>query len=177
MKLGRDELRALILAHQAEVLRYLRYLGADASTAEDLAQEAFLIAWKSRSVRAREEAGRAAWLRGVARNVFLMHCRRERRSPERVTLASLDEAEDVWQTEMLRGGDGFHTVEALRRCVAELDGKKRAAIDRRYAKGESRGRIAAVLGMTEDGVKSLLRRVRKALHDCITRRLAAEGSR
>ena len=35
-------------------------------------------------MRAREEAGRAAWLRGVARNVFLMHCRRERGSPERI---------------------------------------------------------------------------------------------
>ena len=36
--------KALIESHQAELWRYLRYLGCDAAEAEDLTQETFLAA-------------------------------------------------------------------------------------------------------------------------------------
>ena len=71
--MSRDELEALVLAHQAELYRYVRYLGAgDPNAAEDLVQETFLAAFKSQNAPAASESARhAAWLRGIARNLFL----------------------------------------------------------------------------------------------------------
>ena len=48
--MDRDELESWILAHQAEIYRYVRYLGAENSAvAEDLVQDTFLTAFKSES--------------------------------------------------------------------------------------------------------------------------------
>ena len=40
--MDRDTLSVLVKTHQAEIYRYVRYLGADASPAADLGQETFL---------------------------------------------------------------------------------------------------------------------------------------
>ena len=49
-------------------------------------------------------------------------------------------------------------MDALRRCVEGLPERQRQAIELRYSKRESRSGMARLLGMTENGVKSLLRR-------------------
>jgi RNA polymerase sigma-70 factor (ECF subfamily) len=171
----RDELRALVLTHQAPLLRYLRYLGADSQTAEDLVQDTFLAAFKSSNPPAsREPTAEAGWLRGIGRNLFLMHCRRQRANPVRTSPVALQAAEHLWVGEFLRGGDGFDYVTALRACLAVLSERKRDAIERRYAKRQSRAAMAAALSVSEDGVKSLLRRIRTMLGDCVRERLIAE---
>ena len=72
----RDALAALVRSHQAQLFRYVRYLGADRVRAEDLVQETFLVACrKGRALAKVKENRRAAWLRGVARRVFLEHYR------------------------------------------------------------------------------------------------------
>ena len=78
----RDELERLIQMHQAPIYRYLRYLGADAALAEDLVQETFLATMKpsEHQPAAPDDALWPAWLRGIARNLFLMECRRRRTS-------------------------------------------------------------------------------------------------
>lgn len=169
----REELEAMILAHQAEVYRYVRYLGAeDASTTEDLVQDTFLAAFKSNNVpSAEDERARAAWLRGIARNLFLNHCRRRRNSPVKVNSESLEHAEACWESDFLSEGDGFEVIEALRRCLSRLEERKRAILDRFYSKNASRAELARDFQMSEDGVKSLMRRIRGELGDCIRRRL------
>jgi DNA-directed RNA polymerase specialized sigma24 family protein len=119
----------------------------------------------------------AGWLRGIGRNLFLMHCRRQRTSPVQFGLASLEEAEHLWVDEFLRDGDGFDYVAALHACLERLSVRKRDAIQRRYTKRQSRSTMAAELSMSEDGIKSLLSRIRLALGDCVRGRLSAEGAR
>ena len=86
--------------------------------------------------------------------------------------ADFDWAEEVWRQFCVRdGGDRY--VEALRECLGELPGRSHQAIERRYGQSQSRGHIATELGMSVDGVKSLLRRVRKILRDCVERRVAS----
>ena len=171
----RSELELMVRTHQAEVFRYLRYLGADAAEAEDLVQETFLAAFGGEPRAAAEDLrGRAAWLRGIARNQFLMHCRRARTSPVKVDSESLRRSEDAWSTQFLRDGDGFGYVEAMRRCVDSLGENQRHAIELRYVEKASRTEMASVLKMTGDGVKSLLRRIRAALAECVKRSLEAE---
>ena len=74
-----------------KVLRHLLRFGASRADAEDLAQEALLIAWRERATL---DPARSldAWLYGIARNVHRNHARRERRNPtepagDRVTAA------------------------------------------------------------------------------------------
>jgi RNA polymerase sigma-70 factor (ECF subfamily) len=90
--------------------------------------------------------------------------------------ASLERAEDLWASEFLRGGDGFDYVEALRGCLEELSSEQRRVINLRYAERKPRSEMAVLCGMTENGIKSLLQRIRRALGDCIRRKLALEAA-
>ena len=168
----RDELDTLVRTHQAEIYRYVRYLGAmERATAEDLVQETFLAAFRSPNPPPVHEVRRqSGWLRGIARNLFLAHCRKSRNSPVRTDSASLERAENVWCTEFLRASDGFDYVEALRRCLGTLGQKQRRFLDLRYTQKKSRVEMAQLLRMTEDGIKSALQRIRGMLLDCIQRR-------
>jgi RNA polymerase sigma-70 factor, ECF subfamily len=174
-----DTLELMVRTHQAMVYRYLRFMGAAADVAEDVAQETFLAAYRSGSVPVEDaaaEGGRcAAWLRGVARNQLLMYFRKARSNPVSadpvVLQQSLDEADEVFHTELLRNSDGFDYHEALQACLAGLQGTQRKLLDMFYGEEFSRAQIGEALNMTEDGVKSFLRRVRAALRTCVLRRL------
>lgn len=173
----KETLEVLVKAHQAEVYRYLRYLGADNEAAEDLVQDSFLEAFRSSKAPELDDVrGRAAWLRAIARNLFLNYCRRRRRSPVRANSEYLEQAESFWVTGFLRGGDGFDYVEALRACLERISQKHRHLLRQRYAEGKSRPEMSRFFKMSENGIKSLLRRIRLTLGECIRRRLGREQS-
>ena len=173
--MDRDALGTLVDMHQAELYRYLRYLGAERTMAEDLLQETFLAALRARHPV--ENAGAratAAWLRTIARNAYFDFCRAKRRDIVHVDNEYLKRAEAVWSAEFLRDGDGFDYMEALRQCLDTLTEPQRRALGLRYAQSTSRSEMARILGMTENGIKSLLRRLRAALAECVRKRLKLE---
>lgn len=173
--MDRRTVDTLIRIHQAELFRYLRYLGArpDAEV-EDLVQETFLVALRGDGPWATDERQQAAWLRGIARNLFLAHCRKERTARTHLTPDALRLAEEVWADEFLGDGDGFDYTAALRRCLDRLPADRRRLVEQRYGEGLSRERMAEVFRMTADGVKAALRRIRQQLADCITAALEVE---
>jgi RNA polymerase sigma-70 factor, ECF subfamily len=168
-----EELETLVRQHEAEVFRYIRYLGAEnVSTAEDLVQDTFLAAYKSSHPPLNNDPRVfSAWLRGIARNLFLMHCRRARTNPVKTDSATLERAETAWTNVFLRDGDGFDYVEALRKCMPNLAERQRKVLEMQYAQNKSRAEMATLCKMTEDGIKSLMRRTRADLAGCIKRRL------
>jgi len=157
---------ALVERHLLAVWRYLRMHGADAHEADDLAQEAFVVALQ-KGAAALDPAATAAFLRRTARFLFL-RLRRDHR--DAVELA--DAVDELWALDCEHdGGDGL--LEALRRCVGELQGRARAAIDRCYGlAGWNSDRDAAAhdLGLQPNGLKTLLQRTRQLLRACIERR-------
>jgi len=160
------DLASLVHEHQADVWRYLRYLGATAVDAEDLTQETFLaVARTPFELRSRRET--AAYLRTTARNQLLMLRRRQGRE---VCTVKLTSAEEVW-AEATAAGDFNELLDALSACCETLVGRAREAVDRFYRDGQSREELAAAFEITVDGVKTLLRRTRAALRDCVERRL------
>jgi RNA polymerase sigma-70 factor, ECF subfamily len=176
-RMDRDWLETLVLIHQAELGRYLRYLGCRSDALiEDLLQDTFLAAFRSPGPRSQDEPLVAAWLRGIARNHFLAHCRKDRTARTTVTSDALDLAERVWVEELLASGDGFDYVSALRKCLTRLTDVKRRLLELRYTQRLSREQLAKTLAMSEDGIKSALRRVRGELADCVHHRLEAEQS-
>jgi RNA polymerase sigma-70 factor, ECF subfamily len=166
------DLERLVREHQADVWRYLRYLGAAADDADDLTQETFLaVARTPFEVRSRRET--AAYLRTAARNQLLMLRRKQGRQGTTVQLAA---AEEVWAAAH-PDGDSSRFLDALGECFETLAGRAREAIDRFYKEDESREKIAAAFDVTVDGVKSLLRRTRATLRDCIERRMNSAVNR
>lgn len=160
------DLASLVREHQADVWRYLRFLGAAAEDADDLTQETFLaVARSPLELRSRRET--AAYLRTAARNQLLMLRRKQGRQ---ICTVELTAAEEVWAEATASGGfDEF--LDALSACCETLAGRAREALDRFYRDGESREEIASAFEISIDGVKTLLRRTRASLRDCVERRL------
>lgn len=175
--MDRGLFEALVRTHQTEIFRYIRYLGANRTTAEDLVQETFLAVLGGADSRGGtgEVRNQSAWLRGVARNIFLMYCRREKKDPVKVNSDSFEKAEAVWDSQFLREGDGFEYVEALRKCLNVLPEKQRGLVQLQYYQRKSRSEMARLYRMTANGVKSLMRAIRAKLAECVDRRLRAAG--
>jgi RNA polymerase sigma-70 factor (ECF subfamily) len=167
---NRDELDTLIRVHQAALYRYARYLGSEPADAEDLVQETFLVACRKGQVPEDVNAA-AAWLRGVLRNRFLEFCRHRGRDPALLDAEGLEACEHFFQDRFLRDGDGFEYLQALQECLEQLPARQREAIDMRYWQRAGRAEMAQRLGIGEDGVKMLLRRIREALAKCVSGKL------
>lgn len=161
------DLASLVARHQAGVWRYVRFLGADTTEADDLTQETFLALARGGFVE-RDERQTASYLRVVARNQLMALRRRQNRE---VCTVELEAADSVWAA--AAGPDGSLTgyLDVLRDCLAQLEGRAREAIDLHYHDRAGRDAIATKLSMKPDGVKTLLRRTREVLRECIERKI------
>jgi len=167
-----DPIPAIIDRHQAAVWRHLRWLGCNASEADDLTQEVFLVLLE-RPFEARSPAETASFLRATAVNLWKGH-RKARRA------AGRRDAEDAWAqaaTDAFLAGERGRSerLEALIRCVARLDGRARSALDAHYRERLPRDEVARRLRLKPGGVKILLQRTRKALRLCVERSLEAQS--
>ncbi len=115
---------------------------------------------------------RRAWLRRIAHNLFMDHCRRHTASPVSFDSNTADHAEAFWQKEFLPHDEGFGCLEALEHCLNDLPERSRGMIDSFYARRSSRDELARDFGISPDGVKIALRRIRQALGECIEQRLS-----
>ena len=158
------ELAALADRLRPALWRYARVLGADAAAADDLVQEAFLVALRREDFEASVPGAVFTFLRTTTRQLWLRSQRR------RVSEREVEDADAVW-TARCGDGPGEDYVDALRACMAQLPERSRALLAATYGDGAGRGEAGERIGIGRDGVKSALRRLRAFLHDCITRRL------
>ena len=168
----------LLREHQGRVRAYLRRYIADPASADDVAQETFLTAY--RRLADRDPASPVElWLLGIARNRALRWLRDERRRRARET--SLASRLVDWSAERLDadGGrleDREREVTALRQCLAGLPDHGSALIASFYYRRLSSAEIARREGRTESAVRMTLLRLRDALRQCVRLRIAGEGS-
>ena len=160
------DLTSLVQRHQTGVWRYVRFLGADTAEADDLTQETFLALARGGFVE-RDQRQTAGYLRVVARNQLLALRRRQNRE---INTVDLEAADSVWAAAAGPDGNLASYLDALRDCLATLEGRARQAIDLHYQSNTARDAIATQLDMKPDGVKTLLRRTRQILRDCIERK-------
>ena len=171
----KDQLENLMKAHQMELYRYVQFLGADPAVAEDIVQETFVVAYYHKNLPDLENLSlRTSWLRSVARNTFYKYCRKEKRVFNMSDNQSLL-VDQYWEN--VNENDGlFLRKEALDSCLEELPEKQSEALTMRYKQRLSREQMAEQMAMSENGIKSLLQRLRKALAKCIKLKLQEDMS-
>jgi RNA polymerase sigma-70 factor, ECF subfamily len=157
----------MVQTHQVGVWRYLRYLGAVAEEADDLTQETFLAVVRSDFME-RDACQTSSYLRTVARNQLLALRRKQRRD---VNTVEIEAAERVWAASAGQDGSQNEYLAAVRECMEQLVGRPREAIELQYRDGASREAIAERLELKPDGVKTLLRRTRDLLRECVERKI------
>ena len=159
-----QDFATLVHAHTGALWRYLRMLGCDGARADDLAQDALLTLWRKGLIDM-DGAATTAWLRKTARYLFLDSLRADQRRRE---TALADAAESVFD-EYEGANDGEAYSARLRQCMDRLAGRAREAVDLRYRSEKSNLEVAAALDLTEDGLKTLLKRAKTALRECLER--------
>jgi RNA polymerase sigma-70 factor, ECF subfamily len=155
---------ACFRAHYADVLAYaLRRLG-DRATADDVASEAFVVAWRHRAALPDEPL---AWLIGIARNVTLNERRAERRRTRLETRLGTERVSPA--------GDPAEIVSertAILAALGRLSEPDREALMLAAWEGLRRDHAAAVLGCSKKAYAIRLYRARRRL----AKHLAADPS-
>lgn len=166
----RDDRRAyavLVERHQGQVRSVLRRLTrGDAALADDLAQETFVLAWKSLK-RFRFESRFSTWLYRIAFNAWQSEARRKRElllddSPAEEHAAAACEMPDI-----------VARVD-LERAMCALSDGERAAIAACYYADLSHEEAAAALGMPLGTVKTHVLRAKAKLRARLAARKEGE---
>ncbi len=155
----------LVKRHQSNVRRQLRHaLHGNAAVADELAQDAFVLAWR-RLDEFRGEARFATWLHRIAQRRFLMHLRAASSRIESVASSEVDGA-----TSEAVAGEAAGTLRIdVERALAALPEAQRAAIFHCFHLDLSHDEAAAVLGLPVGTLKSHIARGKARLRE----RLAA----
>jgi DNA-directed RNA polymerase specialized sigma24 family protein len=183
--LGEAAIVAWVGEHQDRLWRYLRLLGSSRDVAKDIAQDVFLVAIQKQIPRLPKASCRA-WLQEAARRIFLAHLRKSVRRPRLLDPGCLELA---WVDGLGSNGHGAHgahgihgvhgihdrAIEALQQCLEKLVPRELEALRMRYSRGLSRQKMAKALGISQYGVKMLLRRVRGRLRRCVEWRVDRGG--
>lgn len=155
------------MRQRAQHLGFLRVLCRDDALAEELFQD-LAVAVLEGSCRFDPEQGDfAAWVRGIARNLWRGHLRRRR--PSRPLDAAVEEAvASAWDDRSpAEAVEQAERLGRLRECLGRLAPSARELLRRRYEEAESSACIAAALGRSVAAIDTALCRLRGSLLACL----------
>jgi len=166
--------RAILEQNRRWLLAYFLAATGDPHRSEDLVQDVFTAAIKN-AEKFDPSKSFGAWLRGIARNHLLMAYRESRSrllSVDPAVLARLDDS--AAQVEAVHSVPGYSDLrqQILRDCLKSVPDRGRKVLGLKYAEGKPSRDIARETGMQVGAVDMLLSRLRRALQDCVSRKLA-----
>jgi RNA polymerase sigma-70 factor, ECF subfamily len=140
------------------VYNFLRYRCGDGAVAEDLTSLTFEKAWRQRERYRHDLARFATWLFSIARNVAVDHLRAQRRH------LPLEAAEDVAAAGTPHD-DAAHdsNVARLAALLERLPARERELVALKYGAEMTNRAIAALTGLSESNVGTILHRVVREL--------------
>jgi len=166
----RDAFALLVERHQGMVYSLAFRMVGDREDAADLAQDAFLNAWRGLA-RFDSRSAFATWLYRLTSNVCIDFLRREkRRGGLSLTVDDQENreaelADERWSPQRLLELE--ETRGALQKALAALSPEHRQILLLREMEGLSYADIAQALGLEEGTVKSRIARARLALRDIL----------
>lgn len=158
----------LVRAHEKTVYNLALRMTGNAQDAEDMAQEAFLKAYRSLA-DFRGESKFSVWLYRIVSNVCLDHLRRQSRRPTASLTAEDEEGEEQqWDVPDERLSperllEQKLTREAVQKGLAQLPEEQRQILLLREMRGLSYEEIGEILSLEPGTVKSRIFRARKRL--------------
>lgn len=166
----------LVEKHQRLVFGVALGRARDAAIAEEVAQEAFVEAWRELP-RLRDPGRVGTWIAGIARNLARSWARTAARRRARTPAVTAELAASP--TTPLEDALARESHELVRRALDELPAAYREALVLFYVQGRSVSEVAAGLGISEELAKQRLHRGRRALRESLASRVegALEGLR
>jgi RNA polymerase sigma-70 factor (ECF subfamily) len=172
MTLQHDQFVERFVRSQDRIYAYVATLLPNRADAEEVFQQTSLILWKKwQEFDLTRDFVR--WACGIA-YLEVRNFLRKHRSAGRVGFSE-QILEQVAQTRMEAHPLLDARRQALATCLERLDPDRRALLERCYAGKDSVKLIAAEIGKTVNGLYLTLKRLRRALFECINRTLAAQG--
>ena len=169
----RSEFETLVIEHHVRVRAFVRSLGVDPDWVDDLAQEAFLVAYRDwDSFDGQRDFGR--WIRGIAANLVRNEIRKDARR-RRILHTELTELLFGHACEPQGGRSEPLAVDAVRSCLDELAPTSRQVVLGRYRDGESASQLAVRLETSSANVRQMLVRIRRQIKRCVELRTRVQG--
>jgi RNA polymerase sigma-70 factor, ECF subfamily len=158
--------RELYEAYGPRVKAYMMRRGADAGTAEDLAQETLLTVWRKAALYADDKGSMTTWVFAIARNLRIDRLRREVPFQELPEWRLAEPSSEAQPDEALAEKERQLRVRA---ALAELPADQQEVVSLSFLEGLSHSEIAERLALPLGTVKSRMRiayqKVRAALED------------
>jgi RNA polymerase sigma factor (sigma-70 family) len=164
----RDAFGRLIARYQSPVCALAYSACGNIAQSEDIAQEIFIIAW--RQLRELKQPGKfKSWLYAIARNLVNTSFRQQARNP----LSTAEPLDEGFATAALSDpaerAISQEEEAILWQVLAGMPEIYREPMVLFYREGESNGRVAEVLGISEEGVRQRLSRGRAMLNERVAR--------
>lgn len=152
----------LVRLHQSKIRGFLRRLCKHKETADDIAQDVFVIAYQ-RLGQFSGSGSFGGWLLSIAYRCFLQHQRQQKR------LYSMHEQLQYGGDELT---DGSHKLQPenldLERAMAQIEASQAAAITLNLSLGYSHAEVSEILVLPLGTVKSQINRGIKKLRELMT---------
>ncbi|EWH11719.1 RNA polymerase ECF-type sigma factor [Catenovulum agarivorans DS-2] len=167
---GNDQAFAeIIKRYQSDVRAFLAVRMQNISEADDIAQEAFIIAYKKlnefdikRSIR--------PWLKGIALNLLKDYFRKNGGR----TSVDISDFEEVLSAEIeseLSNHSEDSMLIALEQCLEKVDDKFHTLIKQHYTEGYTVDELTKLHQVKHSAMTMRLHRIRERLRNCIDKRL------
>jgi RNA polymerase sigma-70 factor (ECF subfamily) len=168
----RSEFESLVVEHHVRVRALVRSLGVDPDWVDDVAQEAFLTAFRQwETFDQSRDFGK--WLRGIAANIVRNEIRKDARR-QRILHTELAEILLDRYLESQKKHEPV-AIDAVRQCVDKLPPKSQQVVQGRYRDGLAAPQLAQELALSAANVRQMLVRIRRQLKQCIELQLVKEA--
>lgn len=167
----RDAFARIVERDSPRLRAYVACRLRDPDMAEDLAQEAFIVAYR-RLAEFDQSRDFYAWLRGIARNLVLNERRKLSREAAAREELLAQSAGPLWECDAPTSS----LFEALKRCMAHVSERMREFLKLRYDQGLELAEIAQRTGITAGSARVTHVRLLKSLRECLERSVAGGGA-
>lgn len=155
---------------QRSLYAFILTLVRQPADAEDVLQETNLVLWQ-KAVEFDATRDFLPWALRIAQLQAMAHLKRQKRTP-----LTFDEPllNVLAQEAIVEAEELDLRRHALAGCLEKLPDRQRELVARRYEPGGSVNELARRLGKTPKAISETLRRIRRALLECIERTVAQE---
>jgi RNA polymerase sigma-70 factor (ECF subfamily) len=165
-----------VAATARELRAFIALYIQDPALVDDLAQETYIHVLQ-RVADYQPGTDPLAWLRTVAKHRVLAEWRRRQRrgaAHRRYVGEVMHRLGDASSAAQEAGEDP--RLDALRHCLERLSQPARQLVEQHYFDGRSLTAVAELAQRSLAGLRVTLCRIRKSLHDCVSRQVDGAGS-